>query len=234
MAATTAPTVQPEADETNKYYGFSVIFAGIKGLFRGYLPFLVVILVNAVVQAVLIGTMNALPGFSASFIFSLIISASSLWIGLYFLCQTALATPFGRVSLRQGTRVDGRGLLVFTGWVVVLYVVLMVLLILYVPLGLLWLVVTSFVALAATDGKTNAIGANFRVIGNRFFRWLITIVILSILLLFVYLIQVMFGFFIGSWLGSGLGWVVNGIIAAWFLSALAALYRSTPVGRRQD
>ncbi|MGV1037812.1 MAG: hypothetical protein ACOYD0_12430 [Candidatus Nanopelagicales bacterium] len=233
MAATTAPPAQPQADETNKYYGFSVIFAGVKGLFRGFLPFLAVIVVNAIVQAVLIGTLNALPGFNASFIISLIISAVSLWIGLYFLCQTALEAPFGRVSLRQGTRINGRGLLIFTVWVVVLYAVLMVLLILYVPLGLLWLVVTPFTALAATDARTNAIGANFRVIGNRFFRWLITIIILSILLLFVYLIQVAFGFFIGSWLGSGLGWIVNGVIAAWFLSALAALYRSTPVGRRQ-
>ncbi|MGB2970659.1 MAG: hypothetical protein WBB77_12060 [Candidatus Nanopelagicales bacterium] len=234
MATTTAPTDQPEAEETNKYYGFSVIFAGIRGLFRGFLPFLVVIVVNAIVQAVLIGTLNALPGFNPSFIISLIISVASLWIGLYFLCQTALATPFGRVSLGQGTRLHGRGLLTFTVWVVVLYAVLMVLLILYVPLGLLWLVVTPFTVLAAADAKANAIGANFRVIGSRFFRWLITIIILSILLLFVYLIQVAFGFFIGSWLGSGLGWIVNGVIAAWFLSSLAALYRSTPVGRRQE
>ncbi|MEI8080575.1 MAG: hypothetical protein WCI74_01860 [Actinomycetes bacterium] len=231
---TPPPVSAAPAAEQQKYYKFSVLITGIGRFFRAFVPLIVVIIINAVIQALLV-IPNYTVGLSAGFIATVIVSFVVLvWsFGLLNAAALNAATP-GRVSIGSTFATLGAHFWLFVLWAVIEYLLVMAGLILYTYGAFVVLLVTPFITLAAMDGQKVAIVANFKAIGGRPIRWIITTLILGVILVISYLLTAVNGFFINGFLGSIITWVYWGIFASWVLASYAALYRSTKVGAPGD
>ncbi len=212
------------------HYRFSVLVTAVGRFFRGFVPFVVVILVNAVIQTALIAAFDPEPGWSAVFILTLIVSFVVLAGSFYLLNLTALGVATGKVSLTsivpRGVEQWGR----FVLWSVVMYLLVLVGLIVNTTLALVVLLIFPFVTLAAADDKKNPLAINFRVIGGRPIRYIITAIILGVILVLSNVFTSVNGFFIGGWQAALITWLYWGVFASWTLAALALIYRSTLAG----
>ena len=97
-------------------------------------------------------------------------------------------------------------------------------------LGLVVCWLLAFLAPAAADGQRNAIGANFSALKERWGRWLITSLLLTIGGVIMLLLMALNVFFFTGFAASIIGWLVLGLIAWWLLTTWSAIYRSTRVG----
>ncbi len=222
--ATTAKPTKP------LHYRFSVLVTAVGRFFRGFVPFVVVILVNAVIQTALIAAFDPEPGWSAVFILTLIVSFVVLVGSFYLLNLTALGVATGKFSLTSIVSRDVEQWGRFVLWSVVMYLLVLVGLVVNTTLALVVLLIFPFVTLAAADGKKNPLAINFRVISGRPIRYIITAIILGVILVLSNVFTAVNGFFIGGWQGALITWLYWGVFASWTLAALALIYRSTLAG----
>lgn len=212
------------------HYRFSVLLTAIARFFRGIVPFAAVIAVNAIIQGLLLAAFNPQPGWSFEFIATLVISFAVLVGSFYFLNLTALSVATGKPQLGQIFSRTGAQWGKFVLWSVVMYLFVLVGLIINTGIALLVLFVLPFVTLAAADDKKNPLVINFRVIGGRAIRYLITGLILGVILILSNILSSVNGFFVGGWQGAIIAWLYWGVYASWTLTALALIYRSTVAG----
>lgn len=231
----TATDVRPDSAATKPlYYRYSVLLTAISRFFRGFIPFAAVIVFNAIVQMVLIWIFDPIPGWNAPFIIATIISFVVLLWAFHALNVTALAVATGKTHLREVAK-SGKNWLAFSLWSVAIYVLVLIGMIVGTMIAGAWLAlavlaILPFVPMAAADGNQNPVVTNFKIIGERSLRYVVTAVILGALIVIHNLMKVADGFFIGGNLGSVMLWLFWGVIAAWYLSALALIYRSTNAG----
>lgn len=90
MTTTESTPEAVTAPEKPLNYRFSVLFTAFARFFRGFLLFVVIILVNAAIQTALVGFFDPVPGLSAVFIITVLISFVVLVASFYFLNITAL------------------------------------------------------------------------------------------------------------------------------------------------
>lgn len=202
---------------TTQEYGISVLATGFARMWRGVLPFVMVALVNAVVQASLL--------YLSPFWLALGISAAVLLIAFALITQIAVRSVSGRSGLAD---LLGGDLLRFSLWVIGWTLVVSAGFALYFWPGVLLLALTAFIPVAAVTGARNPLAANFRAIRARPWRWLVTVIITLLVVLVVWLASALTAFFIGGWVAAFVTWLVIGFVAAWLLTAWSALYRSTP------
>lgn len=199
-----------------KEYGWSVLATGLARMWRGFLPFILVAVVNALVQASLLGL--------SPFWLALGISAAVLLIAF------ALMAHIADRSVRERSGIgDLRGarLARFAAWVVGWTVVVSIGLAFYFWPGVILLALTPFVPGAASAGARNPLSANFSAIRQRPVRWLVTILVTLVVLLVMWLISGLNAFFVRGWVASFSTWLIVGFVAAWLLTAWSALFRST-------
>jgi hypothetical protein len=212
-----------------RHYGWSVLVAGLHGAARGWRVVVPVVLVNAGVQALLV-VPNPVPGQSWTAAVLAVLSFVALLVTAALLTASALEAVHGPVhwsaSLRRARRHAGW----FALWTVVWVGAGALGLMLWTWPGLLWLALTPYLLIAASDGHRNALLADLRAIAARPGRWLITTVLVVTVCVVGWLAAVATGFFGGAVLDAALTWFWFGVLGAWFLAAWAALYRSTPVG----
>ena len=225
-------TIQAEPATPTKplHYRFSVLLTAIPRFFRGIVPFAAVIIINAIIQGLLIGAFNPQPGWSAEFIGTLAISFVVLVASFYFLNLTALSVATGKAQLGSIFSRSGSQWGKFVLWAVVMYLFVLIGLIINTGLALLVLLVLPFVTLAAADEKKNPLAINFRVIGGRAVRYIITALILGVILVLSNIFTSVNGFFVGGWQAAIITWLYWGVYASWTLTALALIYRSTVAG----
>ena len=216
-------------EDSERYYRHSVLVAGLRGLGRAWLPLLVAVVVNALVQALLTKPSEPTPtdwGFIALGVISLVV----LLVAFAVITAAALEAVVGRVSFSLVLSRIAAHWVLFTVWTVLVVAAVMLGLLVYIVPGILVAFLTVFVTFAAMDGHADALLTNLRAIASRPGRWLITGVIMALFVSGAWLVAALSGFFIGGVVGSLVVWVVFGLFAAWFQCAWAALYRSTPAG----
>ncbi len=201
--------------EVSKQYGFSVLLTGFARMWRGFLPFVVVSVANAVVQASLLGL--------SLWWLAIGVSAAVLLIAFAMTTHIAVRSVSGRSGLSD---LAGTDLLRFSLWVVGWTVVINLGLMFYWYPGLVLLALTPFVPVAAAAGARNPLAANFSAIRARPVRWLVTVLITLGIILVVWLLTGLNAFFVRGWIAAFSSWLVIGFVAAWLLTAWAALYRS--------
>jgi hypothetical protein len=229
----TPPTPPPSTETKPLHYRYSVLITAIGRFFRGFIPFAAVIVFNAIVQMVLIWIFDPLPGWNAPFIITTVISFVVLLWAFHALNVTALAVATGKTDVSTVAK-SGKNWLTFSLWSVAVYFLVLLGMIVNSWLPLVVLAILPFVPMAAADGKRNPIVTNFKVIGERWLRYVITAIILGALLVFSTLMSAVNGFFIGGNLGSVIVWLFWGVTAAWYLNALALIYRSTNTGAENE
>lgn len=212
-----------------KQFGFSALVTGFARMWRGILPAIVVIIVNAVVQA-LLTYWNPQVSLSFSYVVALVISVAVLLVWWAVLSRIALGAVSGRVALPAAISGAMPHLGTFAIWVAVQWLLILIGFLIFPLLGVLVGMVTAFVPLAAADGQRNALAANFRAIADRWGRWLITSIIFLVLAVILLVLSAVNVFFIHGTPASLIFWFVMGLVAYWLLTAYAAIYRSTRVG----
>ena len=202
-----------------KQYGWTVLGTGFAKMWRGFLPFVVVAVVNALVQASLL--------WLSPFWLALGISAAVLLIAFALTAHIADRSVTRRSGIGD---LRGTELARFALWVIGWTVVISIGLAFYFWPGVLLLALTPFVPAAAAAGARNPLGANFGAIRARPFRYLLTMLISLLVILVVWLLSGLNMFFVTGWVASFTSWLIIGFVAAWLLTAWSSLLRSTPAG----
>ncbi|MDQ1307976.1 MAG: hypothetical protein QG671_3810 [Actinomycetota bacterium] len=232
-STTTDVASAPAKAPLPKRFGFSALLTGCAKMWHGVLPAMVFIVVNAIIQSVLTWW-NPQSGLNAAFIISLIVSALSVLVAFAVVTRVSLDSISGHVTLGQANSGARRTLVHFSLWVLVQWLAITVGLMIFWPLGALIAALTAFLPLAAADGQANPIRANFSALKDRWGRWLITSLIISIGFVIWFLLMAVNVFFVKGFPASLLVWFVGGILGWWLLTAWAAIYRSTAVGAASD
>jgi hypothetical protein len=194
-----------------RLYRVSALASGFVRMWRGWRVILPVVVANAVVQALLVW-----PPFTYD----------STWWTLLSAVLSALHVADGAVSWSQATITLRAHLLSYALWAAAWLLAVSVGLALNTFPGLLVAALTPFLLLAALDGHRNALGRNLRTLGRRFWRWLLTVVIMGAALFVGDLSAGLFTFFTRNPLASLVVWLVGGLVLAWFTTTWALVYRS--------
>lgn len=208
-----------------RLYRVSALASGFVRMWRGWRVIVPVVLVNAVVQAVLVW-----PPFTYDTgwwtVLSAVLSALAFGVAFGLVASTALAVADGGVSWRHAIDTLRAHLAGYSAWAAAWLLLVTVGLALDTLPGLLVAALTPFLLLAALDGHRNALARNLRTLGRRFWRWLITVVIIGLVLLVGDLSAGLFTFFTRNPLASLVVWLLGGLVIAWFTTAWALVYRS--------
>lgn len=205
-------------------YRVSALASGFVRLWRGWRVFVPVILANAILQALLVW-----PTITSSMGWWVVLSAllSAIVFGVCFglVASTALQVPDGSVGWGAGVRRLRAHLLPYTVWAMVWLIVVAIGLALYSIPGLIAAALMPFLLLAALDDRGNPWVVNFRTLGRRFWRWLLTVAIAGLVLFVADLLGGLFTFFLRNPVGSLGVWLVGGFGAVWLTTAWALIYR---------
>jgi hypothetical protein len=213
---------------TPAHYRISALFKALVVMWRTAGPALPFIVVNTVVQGFLIW-LDTQSGFSLGFLVAFLVSAVSAMLLYAVLTSCALGavdrdgeSVLARVKAHTGA---------FTGWALLQWLLVLLVTLIHPALVLLVAALTPFLPIAAMDGQANALAVNFRTLGGRFWRWLVTSVILLVAGLIFFLLTAVDVFFIKGTPAAIFFWLAIGVIAWWLLTAWTLVYRAA---RAQD
>ena len=206
-------------------YRVSVLVTGFARMWRAWQVIVPVVIVNAVVQGILLLS-GVLPYLTIVFALTALLSFVILVASLGLIAATMLQAVEGPVSASAaiGTlRARTWPLLV---WSLGLVLVAIAGFALYVLPGFIILALTPYLLLAVVDGKRNPLAVNFRTIGARWGRWLITVALMGVICFVMWFLSALDGFFVTGAPGAMIAWLLLGLVSAWFVCAWALVYRS--------
>ena len=206
-------------------YRVTVLGTGLMRMWRGWRIVLPAVLVNALVQGMLL-----LPGFlpypSIGFIVGSLVGLIVLILMVGATAAVMLQAATGPVRSSAVLAAVRARLWPLLGWSAVLVIAATIGVSLYVLPGLVILALTPFLLLAVMDGQSHPLRRNFRVLGARWGRWLVTVIIMSLIVLVLWLLSALDGFFVTGSPAGIIGWLGLGLVLAWFTCAWALVYRS--------
>lgn len=217
------------AKEPVKYYSFSVLLSGFARMWRAWRVSLVVVIVNALLQAAfIIPSTQAIfiPSFIASVVMSaLVLLASAACVTAASLDSVTGKATWASVMHRIRPRI-GR----FALWTTGLAVVVVIGQAFGGWPGLVVAALLPFLLLGVMAGERNPIAANFTVILKRPFRWAITLVLIGVVAFFAWIFMAGWWFFVPGVLGAATSCLLGGLLTWWWSTSLACIYRSVRDG----
>ena len=206
-------------------YRVSVLITGFARMWRAWRVLLPVVIVNAVVQGILLLS-GVLPYLTVVFVLTALLSFVILVASFGLIAAAMLQAVEGPVS--AGAAIDTLRARTWPllAWSLGLVLVAIAGFALYVVPGFIVLALTPYLLLAVVDGKRNPLAVNFRTIGARWGRWLITVVLMGVICFVMWFLSALDGFFVTGAPGAMIAWLVLGLVSAWFTCAWALIYRS--------
>lgn len=206
-------------------YRVSVLVTGFTRMWRAWRLLLPVVIVNAVVQGILLLS-GVLPYLTIVFVLTALLSFVILVASFGLIAAAMLQAVQGPVS--AGAAIDTLRARTWPllAWSLGLVLVAIAGFALYVVPGFIVLALTPYLLLAVVDGKRNPLAVNFRTIGARWGRWLITVVLMGVICFVMWFLSALDGFFVTGAPGAMIAWLVLGLVSAWFTCAWALIYRS--------
>jgi hypothetical protein len=211
---------------TPAHYRISALFKALVVMWRTAGPALLFIVVNTVVQGFLVW-LDTQSGFSLGFLVAFLVSAVSAMLLYAVLTSCALGavdqdggSVLARVKAHAGA---------FAGWALLQWLLVLLVTLIHPALVLVVAALTPFLPIAAMDGQANALAVNFRTLGGRFWRWLVTSLILLVAGLIFFLLTAVDVFFIKGTPAAIFFWLAIGVIAWWLLTAWTLVYRAARV-----
>ncbi len=209
-------------------YRVSALAFGLVRMWRGWSVIVPVVTVNAALQALLIWPNPDVDQWLAVIGLALL-SAVAFMLAYGLVGATALKVTEGSVTWRQAMAVLRTNGVRYAIWALILLVVTMAGLAIYAVPGFVILAITPFVLLAALDGRPNPLAANFHAMGQRFWRWLVVVIITGAVIGIGSFAVALTNFFVRGLAASFVAWLVAGLVLAWFTTTWALIYRSTSV-----
>ena len=206
-------------------YRVSVLATGFARMWRAWRVLLPVVVVNAVVQGILLLS-GVLPYLTIVFVLTALLSFVILVASFGLIAAAMLQAVEGPVS--AGAAIDTLRARTWPllAWSLGLVLVAIAGFALYVVPGFIVLALTPYLLLAVVDGKWNPLAINFRTLGARWGRWLVTVVLMGVICFVMWFLSALDGFFVTGAPGAIIAWLVLGLVSAWFTCAWALIYRS--------
>jgi hypothetical protein len=205
-------------------YRFSAMGSALRVMWRAGSAAVPFIALNAAVQSGLM-YLDTLSGLSAAFLAALAVSALSALVLYAVLAAGALEAVDGTASfgsiLARARRTAPR----FAVWALVQWALILAAALIHPALILVIAAATPFLPLAASDARGNPLAVNFRAIGGRAGRWLLTTVILTVAAGVLFLWAAANTFFVKGTPAAVIFWLVIPVVAWWLLTAWALVYR---------
>ena len=206
-------------------YRVSVLVTGFARMWRAWRVLLPVVIVNAVVQGILLLS-GVLPYLTIVFVLTALLSFVILVASFGLIAAAMLQAVEGPVS--AGAAIDTLRARTWPllAWSLALVIVAIAGFALYVVPGFIVLALTPYLLLAVVDGKRNPLAINFRTLGARWGRWLVTVVLMGVICFVMWFLSALDGFFVTGAPGAMIAWLLLGLVSAWFTCAWALIYRS--------
>ena len=206
-------------------YRVSVLVTGFARMWRAWRVLLPVVIVNAVVQGILLLS-GVLPYLTVVFVLTALLSFVILVASFGLIAAAMLQAVEGPVS--AGAAIDTLRARTWPllAWSLGLVIVAIAGFALYVVPGFIVLALTPYLLLAVVDGKRNPLAINFRTLGARWGRWLVTVVLMGVICFVMWFLSALDGFFVTGAPGAMIAWLLLGLVSAWFTCAWALIYRS--------
>ena len=206
-------------------YRVSALVTGFARMWRAWRLLLPVVIVNAVVQGILLLS-GVLPYLTIVFVLTALLSFVILVASVGLIAAAMLQAVEGPVS--AGAAIDTLRARTWPllAWSLGLVLVAIAGFALYVVPGFIVLALTPYLLLAVVDGKRNPLAVNFRTLGARWGRWLVTVVLMGVICFVMWFLSALDGFFVTGAPGAMIAWLLLGLVSAWFTCAWALIYRS--------
>ena len=206
-------------------YRVSVLVTGFARMWRAWRVLLAVVIVNSVVQGILLLS-GVLPYLTIVFVLTALLSFVVLVASFGLIAAAMLQAVEGPVS--AGAAIDTLRARTWPllAWSLGLVLVAIAGFALYVVPGFIVLALTPYLLLAVVDGKRNPLAINFRTLGARWGRWLVTVVLMGVICFVMWFLSALDGFFVTGAPGAMIAWLLLGLVSAWFTCAWALIYRS--------
>jgi hypothetical protein len=206
-------------------YRVSVHATGFARMWRAWRVLMPVVIVNALVQGILLLS-GVLPYLTIVFVLTALLSFVILVASFGLIAAAMLQAVEGPVSAGAAVDTLRDRTWPLLAWSLGLVLVAIAGFALYVVPGFIVLALTTYLLLAVIDGQRNPIAVNFRTIGARWGRWLITVVVMGVICFIMWFLSALDGFFVTGAPGAIIAWLVLGFVSAWFTCAWALIYRS--------
>lgn len=213
------------AAEHASLYRVSVLATGFARMWRAWRVLLPVVVVNALAQGILLLS-GVLPYLTIVFVLTALLSFVILVASFGLIAAAMLQAVEGPVSAGAAVDTLRDRTWPLLAWSLGLVLVAIAGFAIYVVPGFIVLALTPYLLLAVVDGQRNPIAVNFRTIGARWGRWLITVVIMGAICFIMWFLSALDGFFVTGAPGAIIAWLVLGMVSAWFTCAWALIYRS--------
>ena len=194
-------------------------------MWRAWRLLLPVVIVNALVQGILLLS-GVLPYLTIVFVFTALLSFVILVASFGLVAAAMLQAVEGPVSVGAAIDTLRNRTWPLLAWSLGLVLVAILGFSLFVVPGFVILALTPYLLLAVIDGKGNPLAVNFRTIGARWGRWLITVVLMGVICFLMWFLSALDGFFVTGSPGAMIAWLVLGLVSAWFTCAWSLVYRS--------
>jgi len=208
-----------------KYFGWSALLTGLARMWRATVPALIFIVANAVLQALMVLS-DPLVGLNVAFITGLIASVVFMAVTAAILTSAGLLAVAGPAGFNAVYRHASKNFVWFCIWAALQAVVVSIGYAFYTWPGVILWALTVFVPLAAMAGERNPIAANFTAIGSHWIHWILTIIFIGFMGFVAWLLSAVTDFFVGGFVGSFVTCLAVGILAWWWVTAWAAIFRS--------
>lgn len=206
-------------------YRVSVLATGFARMWRAWRLLLPVVVVNALVQGILLLS-GVLPYLTIVFVLTALLSFVILVASFGLIAAAMLQAVEGPVSAGAALDTLRDRTWPLLAWSLGLVLVAIAGFAFYIVPGFVILALTPYLLLAVIDGKRNALAVNFRTIGARWGRWLVTVAIMGVVCFVMWFLSALDGFFVTGAPGAIIAWLALGLVSAWFTCAWALIYRS--------
>jgi hypothetical protein len=212
-------------EQTPPLYRVSALATGFARMWRAWRVIIPVVIINGVLQGLLL-LPGILPYLSVAFVAVALLSLIVLIGSFGVIAAAMLQAVEGPVSASAALGTLRARALPLLAWSIGLVLVATLAFALYVVPGFIILALTPYLLLAVVDGRRNPLAVNFRTIGARWGRWLITVVIMGVICFVLWFLAALDGFFVTGAPGATIAWLALGLVSTWFTCAWALVYRS--------
>lgn len=203
----------------------SALATALLRMWRGWRVIVPVVIVNAVIQSLLL-LGQPRPYLTVPFVLLALVSFAVFTLAFGCVVSAGLQAATGRVTAASVVvQVRSRAVPLFV-WALAWALVVTLGFALYVIPGLVIVALTPYLLIAVVDGQRNPLLVNFRAIGARWGRWLVTVIVVGVVLGVLWLLANVDGFFVGGPLGALIAWLVLGLVASWLTCGWILIYRS--------
>lgn len=204
------------------YRGSCLAYAAVR-MWRAWQILVPVVVLNAVLQAFVIWPPYAY-GQVAWDVIAAIASGIVLWAAFGLLTCGALLAPKGPVTWPSVLALARPRLLAFGLWGISWGVLVAIGMSFYVFPAAIIAALLVYLPLTVLDGEAKPLRGALALVRQRFWRWLITVLIAAGVLFFGWLVAGFGAFFLRGPLATSVIWLVGGVIISWITTAFALVF----------